>query len=88
MRKAWRVYGANGHRQRVSFQESAVYDFSVGDKKRIVEVVNADKTGTHDYTLVIIERNTAQECEDEFWGQVSDGIFENARVGEIEEVSI
>lgn len=85
--RTWKVYGANGHRQGESFNKSYVYDFSNNeDGTRIIEVQNADKTGTNDYSIVIITRNTAEECEQEFWGQVSDGIFENYRVGEITEM--
>lgn len=85
--RTWKVYGANGHRQRESFNKSYTYDFSCKeDGTRIIEVQNADKTGTNDYSIVKITRDTAEECEKEFWGQVSDGIFENCRVGEIVEL--
>lgn len=85
--RTWKVYGANGHRQRESFNKSYTYDFSDNeDGTRIIEVQNADKTGTNDYSIVKITRDTAEECEQEFWGQVSDGIFENCRVGEIVEM--
>ena len=85
--RTWKVYGANGHRQGESFNKSYVYDFSnKEDGTRIIEVQNADKTGTNDYSIVKITRDTAEECEKEFWGQVSDGIFENCRVGEIVEM--
>lgn len=84
--RSWKVYGIQGHRQRESFNNSYVYDFSKNDKIRIIEVENADKTGTNDYSIVRITRNTAQECEDELWGQISDGIFENSNVGEVKEI--
>ena len=85
--RTWRVYGADGHRQRESFNESYRYDFSNEyEGVRIIEVRNSDKTGTNDYSEVIITRNTASECSEEFWGQVSDGIFENSRVGQIVEI--
>lgn len=84
--RAWRVYGVEGHRQRESFSPSAKYDFSQGDDVRILEVVNADTTGTNEYTILRITRNTAEECEDEFWGQVTDGVFENSRVGRCVEI--
>ena len=79
--RTWHVYGIEGHRQRESFNDSCKFDFSEGDKTRIIKVENFDKTGTHDYSRIIITRNSPQECEDELWGQISDGIFENSRVG-------
>ena len=48
--------------------------------------MNSDITGTNDYSLVKITRNTEEECELEIIGQVSDGIFENSRIGKVERV--
>lgn len=45
---------------------------------------NSDKTGTNDYSLVRITRDSAEECLQEMRGQISDGIFENSRTGVIE----
>ena len=85
--RAWKVYGVAGHRQRESFCKSYTYNFSSPEEgTRILEVRNSDLTGTNDYSLVIITRNTAKECMDELSGQLSDGIFENSRTGIIEEV--
>ena len=84
--RAWKIYGAYGHRQRESFCSSYKYDWSNGDNVRIVEVENSDKTGTNEYSIIRITRNTAEECQQELDGQVSDGIFENSRVGKIEEI--
>ena len=42
--------------------------------------------GTNEYSIVRITRNTAEECLQELEGQLSDGIFENSRVGVIEEI--
>lgn len=84
--KSWKVYGFLGHRQRESFNKSYKWDFSEDDNVRIIEVENSDKTGTNDYTIVRITRNTAEECEAELNGQISDGIFENSNVGDIEEI--
>lgn len=84
---AWKVYGAEGHRQRESFFESYKYDFSVGDDVRIIEVENSDKTGTNDYSIVRITRNTIMECKEEMRGQLSDGIFENSNYGYVVEIS-
>lgn len=84
--RAWKVYGAAGHRQKESFNESFEYDFSEGNNIRKIAVENSDKTGTNEYSIVRITRNTPEECERELEGQISDGIFENSRVGEVEEI--
>lgn len=84
--RSWKVYGIDGHRQRESFSESYTYDFSKPNDTRIIEVLNSDKTGTNDYSLVKITRNTYDECFEELSGQLSDGIFENSRTGKIEEI--
>lgn len=85
--RTWKVYGADGHRQRESFNESYSHDWSSGDQVRKIEVLNSDRTGTNEYTIVKITRNTKEECYQELEGQVSDGIFENSRVGKIEEIT-
>lgn len=84
--RTWKVYGIPGHRQRTSFGESVKCDWSVGDDVRIVELINSDKTGTNDYTIIRITRNTPEECQKELDGQISDGFFENSRVGIVEEI--
>lgn len=85
-RRTWKVYGADGHRQRESFSPSAVYDFSENGKTRIIEIENADKTGTNDFSIIRITRDTSEECEEEMEGQLFDGIFENSRFGKVEEI--
>lgn len=82
--KSWKVYGADGHRQRESFGPSVRYDFSDSNGIRLIDVLNADETGTNEYSIVTITRNTEQECDQEFAGQISDGIFENSKVGKVE----
>lgn len=84
--RTWKVYGVTGHRQRESFNKSYIMNFSMDDEVRIIEVLNSDVTGTNDYTIVRIIRSTAEECEKELEGQISDGIFENSHVGSWEEV--
>lgn len=84
--RTWKVYGLEGHRQRESFSKSYVNDFTRGENIRIIEVENSDKTGTNEYSIVRITRNSAQECEDELDSQISDGIFENSRVGKVVEI--
>lgn len=86
MTRAWKIYGAEGHRQRESFSKSCKYDFSEGSDVRIIEVDNFDKTGTNEYSIIRITRNNFEECEEELRGQLSDGVFENSRVGKVVEI--
>lgn len=81
---SWKVYGMDGHRMKESFNKSYTYDFSNGNDVRIIQVDNADKTGTNEYSVITITRNTEAECVAELNGQLSDGVFENCRVGMIE----
>lgn len=84
--KMYKIYGAEGHRQGESFNNSQRYDFSKNGKTRILEIFNQDKTGTNDYSILKITCDTLSEVESELDGQLSDGIFENFRVGRIDEV--
>lgn len=85
--RVWKVYGAEGHRQRESFYPSYKHNFSnEKDGVGIIVLLNSDVTGTNDYSIVIITRETAEQCLEEFDGQISDGIFENSRTGRIEEI--
>lgn len=82
----WKVYGADGHRQRESFGKTDIWNFSTEGDIRIIGIWREDLTGTNDFAVLQVVRNTAEECEDELWGQISDGIFENSRVGRVEEI--
>ena len=84
--KAWKVYGAEGHRQRESFNSSYKHDFSKDGDVRILEIENSDITGTNDYTIIRITRNIEDECYAELEGQLWDGVFENSRYGKVEEI--
>ena len=84
--RTWKVFGREGHRQRTSFFASVHWDFSKGDDVCIIEIDNSDKTGTNDYSVIRITRNTAAECEAELEGQLSDGYWENYRYGEVVEI--
>ena len=86
MTRTWRVWGVNGHRQRESFEPSYKYDWTEGENIREVEVENSDKTGTNEYSIIRITRNTAEECEAELEGQLSDGIVESVNYGKVEEL--
>lgn len=83
MVKAWKVYGAEGHRQRESFCDSREFTTWNGNT---VQVMNADKTGTNEYSVFRVTAETADECERCLWAQISDGVFENCRVGCVEEI--
>ena len=86
--RTWKVYGNEGHRQRESFNPSTYFDFSGDGITRIIEVMNADKTGTNEFSIIRITRNTPEECEAELEGQLSDGVFEDSRFGAVEEVAL
>ena len=86
--KSWKVYGSDGHRQKISFGKSIHWDFSnKEDGIRIIEVDCEDRTNTNEYVIVRITREKEKDCESEFLAQVSDGIFENARIGKIEKIN-
>lgn len=59
----------------------------VKEKTRIITVFNSDETGTNDFTILRIVRDTEMECDAEFYGQLSDGVFENSNVGEFKEIT-
>lgn len=84
--KTWKVYGVDGHRQRESFNKSRKYDFSENGKVRMLEIKNSDKTGTNEYSVFSVTCDTEEECVTELEGQLSDGIFENSRVGKVIEI--
>lgn len=89
--RAWKVYGAAGHRQRESFRTST-YGCSANAPREngefyVLEIINADITGTNDYTILCITRETAKKCEEEFNGQLNDGVFENSRTGDAVEIT-
>ena len=88
--KTWKVCGADGQPQQESFNESYMHDFSDDNYlgTRIIKVFNSDLTRTNDYSVVMITRNTYEECEQELRGQVTDGIFENYEVGDIFELNL
>jgi len=71
------------HRNRESFGPSSYHDatgYRESDGVRIIKILNSDILGTNDYNIVIITRETATQCDDEMFGQWSDGIFENCNV--------
>lgn len=86
--RAWKIYGKDGHRQRESFGESFKNDFSNCNDICILEVLNADVTGTNEYSIFIITRNAAKECESTLLSQLDDGIFETSNTGKEEEIPL
>lgn len=81
--KTWKIYGAEGHRQRESFGES--FAFRTEDGCTVI-ICCEDITETNDYVIMKITAPTEKELEEEFKGQLSDGVFENSRVGKIIEI--
>lgn len=53
-------------------------DFSRGNDVRILHLSFKDETGTDEYVIIEITRNTEKECIEEMEGQYSDGFFENS----------
>lgn len=77
------VFGADGHRQRESFNRSCKFNTEQAE----VEIFNSDRTGSNLYSLVQITAEDFETCREEFNGQLSDGVFENSRTGEIQELT-
>lgn len=86
--RAWKIYGKDGHRQRESFGESYRLDFTEDNNIHVLEVLNSDITGTNEYSIFVITRNTAEECESTLLSQIEDGAFENSRTGKEEEIPL
>ena len=87
--RSWKIYGADGHRQRLSFGASKTYDWrNIPDRplKVMIAFECADKIGTHDYVIMRIIADNAEACESELHAQLSDGFFENSRFGKIIEI--
>lgn len=86
MTRTFKIYGRPGHRQRESFRSSSTFTVERDGQIATIEVLNADITGSNEYTILRITAATAELCQVELDGQLSDGIFENSRIGRIEEV--
>lgn len=84
--KFYKIYGKDGHRQKMSFGESMIYDFSKNGDKRIVEILNSDVLGHNDFSVLGITRNTLDEVEAELQSQLDDGLFECCNYGKVEEI--
>lgn len=84
--RAFRVYGADGHRQKESFNPTRSYNWTTPDKVRVINIINADTSGTNEYSTICITAESDYEIYRELAGQIDDGIFENYRVGKITEI--
>lgn len=85
MKKTFRIYGADGHRMKYSFEPSVILDWGKGDAVRVLDIRCADKTGTNDY--IDIEISTSERSpEAELMAQIEDGLFEDMRIGNIYEL--
>ena len=79
MKRTYRVYGFEGHRNRISFMQS----FRIVRSDCTISVNCSDITGTNDYVDVEIEALNEWLCVRAILAQESDGIFENTRTGSI-----
>lgn len=71
--KIWLVYATEEPQS-----ESYKHDWSCKvDGTRIIEVMNHDITGSNNFSIIKITRDTIEDCLDEFYGQITDGIWEN-----------
>lgn len=88
----YRIYGLEDHRQAESFNPSRVLDFRTNangyERNIIIKIGNFDKTGTHEYTELVVTAESEKKAYNEILAQISDGIFENCRVGKIEKIGI
>lgn len=79
----FRVTGMDGHRQRVSFRPSYVLRFVDSSCFTSIEVLCSDITGSNDFVDLIITSSSEFDCISILRAQLSDGIFENSRFGEV-----
>lgn len=86
VKKTYRVFGENGKDQEATYAKSITIFGTSKDRLRMLEIRNADLTGTHKYSEVEITCSVEGSCSEEFDHQISDGFFENDPVGEIKEV--
>ena len=76
----YRVFGRDGHRQRASFGKT--YSFTTCEGVRIT-CFCSDTTGSNYYVDVEITAKDYSTARIQMAKQLSDGIFENCRYGEI-----
>lgn len=76
----FKIYGDEGHRQKESFNPS----HKIKNVDTDALVLNFDKTGTHEYSTLIVNANSLNECYQSMLAIISDGTYENCIVGKIE----
>ena len=81
VRVTFRVFGKDGHRQRVSFGDSFEFGTFGGDVH--IKCLCGDRTLTNEFVDLIITADSFKRCADELNAQLSDGIFESCAVGKI-----
>lgn len=81
--KIYKIYGIDGHRQKESFNKS----YTLALKDSTIQILNADHTGSNQYTILSITSETESDCISILDRQLSDGIFENCRTGRIEKMA-
>lgn len=88
IRLAWKVYGLPGQKQEEALLPSFSTDMDTPDnpwRREIrLDVYNSDLTGSTDYCIISITGTNMYACEEELKGQLSDGIFENYAVENVE----
>lgn len=77
------IFGADGHRQRESFNKS----WSFETEQAEVEIFNSDRTGSNLFSLMQITADDFEACRREMEAQITDGVFENSRTGEIQNLT-
>jgi hypothetical protein len=85
--RIWKVEAEKGHRLALAFGRTETFNWTNGKGWRIVTILREDVTGSQDHIFMVITRDTAEECEDEMFGQLSDGFLENCRYGVVTEVT-
>ena len=79
----WKIYGAEGHRQKQSFGKTESFVTWDGVKTFICR---EDCTGTNDYVFlgIVLDELDRERAEHNLQAQIDDGLFENSRVGKVE----
>lgn len=80
VRVVYRVYGKDGHRQRVSF--GSTFSFTTFEDVK-VKCYCSDVTGSNEYVDVELIGRDLTACVCQLQAQLSDGIFENCKYGKV-----
>lgn len=85
--RIFKAYGAEGHRIKESFSTSHSFETERDGEKLNVSVLCSDVTGHNDFVLVVITGDSQEKIFEEIDGQITDGIFENQNVGNVQVLS-